>query len=131
MSRHYLLVAVLDEMDRVASKLRHIVEDRPEDWEDDYATYRRQLGLCFTEMVKLAENDLGMRKEDARVLRTTFDFCRAKLARHQARYPIESLVLHEREFIESFNQIHAGFLEFKSMMLELVERYQMEPEEIT
>lgn len=130
MSQHYLLVAVLEEMDRLASKLRHIVETRPEDWEEDYTSYRRQLGLCLTEMVKLAQHDLGMRKEDARVLRTTFDFCRAKIARHQAQYSMESLILHEREFIESFNQIDASFLEFKKMMLELVERYHVEPEDI-
>lgn len=130
MSQHYVLVAVLSEMERVAGRLRNIVETRPEDWKEDYSSYRRQLGLCLTEMVNLAQQDLGMRKEDARVLRTTFDSCRAKVARHQARYPIESLELHQDEFITSFNQIDAGFLEFKGVMLDLVERYQVEPEHI-
>jgi hypothetical protein len=130
MSQHYVLVAVLEEMERVAGRLRSIVETRPADWKEDYSSYRRQLGLCLTEMVNLARQDLGMRKEDARVLRTTFDFCRAKVARHQAQYPIESLLLHHDAFIASFNQIDAGFLEFKDVMLDLVERYQVEPEHI-
>lgn len=130
MSQHILLVAVLNEMDRLASELRSIVEFPPQDWKESYAAYRRQLGLCITEMVNLAKHDLGMSKQDSRVLKATVEVCRAKIARHQAVYPIEKIALDAPEFMSSFNRVNDCFIEFKSMMQDLIERYEVDVENI-
>jgi hypothetical protein len=130
MSQHYLLVAVLDEMDRLTSKLRGIVEAQPEDWKEGYTSYRRQLGLSITEMVKLAKHDLGMSREDAGTLKAEFEACRAAIARHQEAYPMEDIVLSAPGFIESFNRVDACFLGFRATMQRLIERYEVEFEGI-
>lgn len=128
MIKHLLLVAVLDEMDRIASRLRQVANMQSEDWKENYGSYRRQLGLCLTEMVNLAQDDLGMRYEDQQVLQTTFDACRAKIARHQAKFPLEALILQDPEYIASLNLVDGCFQDFKSTMLDLIERYQVEAE---
>lgn len=126
MSQHIVLTAVLKELDRLALELRSIVEDQPEDWKKSYASYRRQLGLCITEMVNLANHDLGLNKRDARVLKATVEVCRAKLARHQEQHPIETLVLDGPDFMASFNRVHDCFIEFKTVMQDLIERYEVD-----
>lgn len=130
MSQHILLVAVLKEMNRLAIELKSIVEVPPQDWEESYAAYRRQLGLCITEMVNLAKHDLGMRKQDSRVLKATVEVWRAKIAQHQANYPIEKIVLDAPEFRSSFNRVYDCFTELKSIMQDLVERYEVDVENI-
>ncbi|KPF93285.1 hypothetical protein IP81_03390 [Novosphingobium sp. AAP83] len=131
MIKHLLLIAVLEEMVRLASKVRQVGDLRHEGWEEDYGSYRRQLGLCLTEMVKLAQDDLEMRAEDAQVLQTTFEACRARIARHQVQFPLEAIVFDDPAYITSLNQVDAGFQDFKAMMLDLVERYEVEAELVT
>lgn len=128
MSQHFVLVAVLKELDRLALEMTSIVQNSPEDWKESYASYRRQLGLCITEMVNLAKHDLGMSRQDSRVLKATVEVCRAKIARHQSLYPIDKIVLEAPDFLESFNRAHGGFIDFKAVMQDLIERYQVDYE---
>jgi hypothetical protein len=126
MSQHCVLVVVLKELDRLSLELRSIVEHQPEDWKKSYASYRRQLGLCITEMVNLVNHDLGLSRRDARVLKATVEVCRAKLSRHQEQHPIDSLVLDGPDFMASFDRVHDCFIEFKTVMLDLIERYEVD-----
>ena len=131
MIKHVLLQAVLTEMDRLAAKLQGLVRDRPDDWEELYASYRRQVGLCITEMVKLAQDDLAMSSEDDSRLRAVFDAYRESIATHQATFPVEAISFDDPAYVMSFGRVHDTFSSFKRVMTDVVERYEVAPELIT
>ena len=130
MSQHYLIVAVLQEMDRIGLALQNIVETQPEDWKEGYASYRRQLGLSITELVNLARQDLGLSKKDGRFLNVALETSCAAIARHQEAHPLDDLSSITPEFVESFNQTNDCCVGFRSAMQLLVERYEVELEHI-
>lgn len=131
MIKHVLLKAVLTEMDRVAAKLQGLVQDKPDEWQELYASYRRQIGLCITEMVKLAQDDLAMSDEDDARLRSVFDAYRESIAAHQARFPVEAIALDDPGYVLSFGRVHDAFGSFKRVMTDLAERYDVAPELVT
>lgn len=128
MVKHVLLMAVLDEMERLAQKLKALTDVQPDGWRELYTSYRRQLGLCVTEIVKLAQSDLVMSKADSSGLEAEMDECIASLAAHQSQYPIEGLVLDDPAYLMSFAQLHEAFHGFKAMMIDLIDTYLVEPE---
>lgn len=121
MIKHVLLVAVLEEMERLERQLETLFTTRPEDWQEIYTSTRRQVGLCITELVKLAKDDLAMTEDDGRRLREVFEAYRARIAEHQKRWPVEAIDLADPLCVESFRGLRKTSTEFKAVMRGLID----------
>jgi hypothetical protein len=108
-----------------------LFEKRPEDWQEIYAATRRQIGLCIGELVKLAQDDLNMTKEDEKHLREIFEAFRSQIARHQERWPVESIDLNDRLCVQSFQEVRKTSVEFKAVMHGLIDRYRTDTDQDT
>lgn len=128
MIKHVLLMAVLTEMDRLAAKLQGLVETKPEEWQELYASYRRQIGLCMTELVNLAREDLALKESDDSKLRAALEQYRTRIARHQTVFPVSAIALDDPAYVMSFGQVHEAFAAFKVVMADLVDRYEVAPQ---
>ena len=128
MIKHVLLMAVLSVLDRVAAKLQGLMAAQPEGWQELYASYRRQIDSCMTELVNLAQEDLALSDVDDSILRAVFEQYRARIANHQAEFPVSAIVLDDPAYVTSFGEVHKAFLGFKAVMADLVERYEIAPQ---
>jgi hypothetical protein len=128
MIKHVLLIAVLEEMERLEIKLGVLFDKRPEDWEEIYIATRRQIRLCMGELVNLARDDLELSEADAQHLGEVFASFHDQYAGHVARWPIESIDLADPVCVEAFHALREASGRFKSVLYGLVDRYHIKEE---
>ena len=131
MIKHVLLIAILEEMERFEKKLEVLFESRPDEWQEIYTATRRQIQLCMTELVKLAQDDLCMSAADGEQLRKVFERFRVLVKEHQEGWPVESIDLGDRLCVQSFQNVRKASSEFKDFMRSLIARYRVSMDEFT
>ncbi|NOW46551.1 hypothetical protein FHW96_002711 [Novosphingobium sp. SG751A] len=129
MIKHVLLIAVLEEMEKLEIKLGALFEKRPEDWQEIYAATRRQIKLCIAELAKLAHDDLDMSEKDTQRLREVSDAFHDQTVRHQERWPVERIDLADPLYVQSFQTLRKASTAFKAVMYGLIERYHIQEED--
>lgn len=128
MVKHILLIAVLEELGRLEKKLGLLFSKRPEDWEEIYMATRRQIRLCMDELVRLAQDDLGLSEEDHRHLDEVFSSFRDGYVAHVERWPIERIDLADPVCLGDFQRLYEVSTQFKTVLHALVDRYYIQEE---
>lgn len=125
MIKHILLNAVLDEMERLETRLVDVFEERPAGWHETYASLRRQITLCVAEMFKLVQDDLTMADNDEQALRAaTETFC-GRVEQHQRDWPMEQVDLDNPRCARPFHDVRHASTGFKTRMRSIIDVYRM------
>lgn len=125
MIKHILLNAVLDEMERLETRLVDVFEEKPAGWHETYASWRRQIILCVTEMFKLVQDDLTMADSDEQTLRAaTETFCR-RVEQHQRDWPVAQIDPDNPRCALSFHEVRHASTGFKTRLRGIIDVYRM------
>lgn len=131
MKKHFLLTAVLVEMERLEQALEGVFDQPPEDWREIYASTRRQISLCITEMVALAQDELAMSSVDNRSLQEAASSFSARVKQHQQDWPLDIIDPDDPHCKKSFWEIRNASTAFKALMYAIIDRYLVDDDHET
>ena len=105
------LVQAIDDLDATRKQMRQLMSDQPANWKTDYAKLRPVFQEQTARSIGLTDAWLRQKGDQALLAkyREMVNHASARLAAHQARYPVLVLDGNNPDYIASFKEVNTNF----------------------